>query len=82
MIIEQCKIIENTQIAKNIWKMLIDAPRIAQQYKGAGQFITLALNKSDGHILRRPMSIAAVDVNTITIIYKVLLLVCQILCQI
>lgn len=71
MIIEQCKIIENTQIAKNIWRMLIDAPRITQQYKGAGQFITLTLNKNDGHILRRPMSIAAVDANTITIIFKV-----------
>ena len=71
MIIENCKIIENNQVAKNIWRMVIDAPSIAQQYKGAGQFISLSLNKSDGHILRRPMSIASVDGKAITIIYKV-----------
>jgi len=71
MIISKCKIIDNIQIAKNIWRMRIDAPDIVDQYKGAGQFISISTERNDGHILRRPMSIAEVDGNNLTIIYKV-----------
>ena len=69
MKIEQAKINYNSQIAKNIWKMEFLAPNISQEYKGPGQFVTLSKGNSQ-HILRRPMSVASVQRDNITIIYK------------
>lgn len=71
MIILNCKIIANTQIANNIYKIIFNAPEIVKYYKGPGQFISLSLNRNDEHILRRPMSIASIDDNKIAIIFKV-----------
>ena len=74
MIIEKVNIKLNRQIADNIWEMVFDAPNIASKYVGAGQFISILANDSWGHPLRRPMSIASVKDNDISIIYRYLVM--------
>ena len=69
--IEIATVQENKLIASNIWEMKMTAPGIAEQYKGAGQFIQILVQSSWDSPLRRPMSIAAVDGDQIAIIYKV-----------
>ena len=71
MIIEKVNIKLNHQIAENIWEMVFEAPNIASKYVGAGQFVSILANDSWGHPLRRPMSIASVEKNNISIIYKI-----------
>ena len=71
MKIELASILENELIARNIWKMKMTAPGVAEQYKGAGQFIQILVQSSWESPLRRPMSIAAVDGDQLEIIYKV-----------
>lgn len=60
------KIVENKQIAKDVFKMIIegDTTSIARP----GQFINIEIEEL---YLRRPISICAYDEKTITIIYKV-----------
>jgi dihydroorotate dehydrogenase electron transfer subunit len=69
--IELASILENELIARNIWKMKMTAPGVAEQYKGAGQFIQILVDSSWANPLRRPMSISAVEDGKIEIIYKV-----------
>ncbi|MDP7608862.1 MAG: hypothetical protein QF814_03965 [Candidatus Marinimicrobia bacterium] len=71
MTFEDVTIENNDKIASGLWKMKIHAPLIASMYKGAGQFIQIQLNKNWRHPLRRPMSIAGVTNNTLSIIYKI-----------
>jgi len=71
MIIETCTVLSNEQRAENIWQMEFSAPGITARYKGAGQFISILVNHDWSHPLRRPMSIAGVEGNTVTIIYRV-----------
>ena len=79
--IEIATVLENKLIASNIWKMKMDAPGIAEQYKGAGQFIQILVQSSWERPLRRPMSIAAIDGDQIAIIYKVFGVMTQILTE-
>ena len=81
MKIEIATVLENKLIASNIWKMKMSAPGIAEQYKGAGQFIQILVQSSWANPLRRPMSIAAVDGDQIVIIYKVFGRMTQILTE-
>lgn len=67
---EDCMIIENNKLAHNIWTMSMSAPKITNQYLGAGQFILLQTSQSLEHPLRRPMSIAGVNGDELSIIYK------------
>ena len=71
MIITKSEIIENTQIADGIWKMVFKSAEMANEYIGAGQFVSILANDSWEHPIRRPMSIADVYDDNITIIYKV-----------
>ena len=71
MKIEIATVMENKLIASNIWKMKMTAPGVAEQYKGAGQFIQILVDSSWANPLRRPMSISAVEDGKIEIIYKV-----------
>ena len=71
MTFEDVTIANNYEIASGLWKMNIHAPLIASIYKGAGQFIQIQLDKNWRHPLRRPMSIAGVTKNTLSIIYKI-----------
>ena len=60
------KIKENINIAKNVYKMILEGD--TSYIKRPGQFINIEL---DGFYLRRPISVCDYDERTITIIYKV-----------
>lgn len=65
--IDKAKIIKNVAIASDIYLMELQTP-LARLCK-AGQFIELQV---PGHFLRRPISIASIDDDRLTIIYKVI----------
>jgi len=71
MILEKAKIVSNNQIAENIWEMVFKSENIADDYLGAGQFVSILVNDNWEHPIRRPMSIANVEDGNISIIYKV-----------
>ena len=71
MIINKSEIIENNQIAEGIWQMVFKSVEIATRYLGAGQFVSVLANDNWEHPIRRPMSIAEVINDEISIIYKV-----------
>jgi len=71
MIIDKSEVIENNQIAKGVWKMVFKSVEIANRYLGAGQFVSVLANDNWKHSIRRPMSIAEVNDDQISIIYKV-----------
>lgn len=71
MIIDKSEIINNSQIAKGIWQMVFKSTAIADKYLGAGQFVSVLSDDNWEHPIRRPMSIAKVKDNEISIIYKV-----------
>ncbi len=81
MIIDKSEIIENSQIAEGIWRMVFKSSEIADRYLGAGQFVSILADNSWQHPIRRPMSIAEVKDNEISIIYKVFGSVTQALTQ-
>ncbi|MEE9573558.1 MAG: dihydroorotate dehydrogenase electron transfer subunit [Candidatus Neomarinimicrobiota bacterium] len=81
MIIDKSEIIENSQIAQGIWRMVFKSVEIADRYFGAGQFVSILTDDSWQHPIRRPMSIAEVKDNDISIIYKVFGSVTQVLTQ-
>ncbi|MBK6088270.1 dihydroorotate dehydrogenase electron transfer subunit [Ruminococcus difficilis] len=59
-------IIENTKIAKDVYKMLLRGDTSA--IINAGEFVNIQL---DGFYLRRPISVCDVDGDVLTLIYKV-----------
>jgi len=81
MIISKSEIIENKQIAEGIWQMIFKSSEIADDYLGAGQFVSVLANSNWEHPIRRPMSIAEVNDDKISIIYKVFGSVTQTLTQ-
>ncbi len=81
MIIDKSEIIENTQIADGIWRMIFKSAEISVRYRGAGQFVSVLANDNWEHPIRRPMSIASVKDDEMSIIYKVYGSVTQALTQ-
>ncbi|MFC1565983.1 dihydroorotate dehydrogenase electron transfer subunit [Candidatus Neomarinimicrobiota bacterium] len=71
MIIDKSEIIENNEIAEGIWQMVFRSLEIANRYLGAGQFVSVLASDNWEHSIRRPMSIAEVKDDQISIIYKV-----------
>jgi dihydroorotate dehydrogenase electron transfer subunit len=71
-ILEQCKVVSNTQIACGIYCLQLHAPSAAAKVM-QGQFAMYKIPQFEGHILRRPFSIAGCDKKsgTIDIIYQV-----------
>lgn len=67
MDIQDCKILENIEIAKDTYKMVLECS--TKSIKKSGQFINIAL---DNYYLRRPISVCDYDEKSITIIYKIL----------
>ena len=59
-------IIENTKIAKDVYKMCLCGDTSAIQ--NAGEFVNIQL---DGFYLRRPISVCDVEGDVLTLIYKV-----------
>lgn len=63
---ERVKILSNTNIAKDTWRMELSAD-MAKNMK-PGQFVNI---KIDGFMLRRPISISSVEEDKFVIVYKV-----------
>ena len=61
---------ENLRLARNLWSMKFQAPEIVGEYSGAGQFVSILADDTWEHPLRRPMSIADVKGDCVSIIYK------------
>ena len=59
------KVTENTRIAENVWKMVLESPELEEQKPG--QFVNIRL---DGLYLRRPISVCDSDPGRLTIVYK------------
>jgi len=62
-----CKIIENTPIADEIYSLTFVCPEIATQ-SGAGQFVHVKCGAE--RLLRRPISITSVNQETVRIVYE------------
>ena len=60
------KVIENVNIAKDVFKMILEGD--TKDIKKAGQFINIEL---ESLYLRRPISVCDFDDKTVTVIYKV-----------
>ena len=71
MIIERARIKSNRELAHHIWEMQFEAPNIAREYMGSGQFINVLTVDDWNHPLRRPMSIASSEDGCVSIIYKI-----------
>jgi len=71
MIIERARIKSNRPLAHEIWEMQFEAPNIAREYMGSGQFINILTVDDWNHPLRRPMSIASSEDDFVSIIYKI-----------
>ncbi len=70
MKIEVCKVLANRKLADNLWKLDFEAPGITNQATGPGQFIEILIDEGWERPLRRPMSIADIDGDKLSIIYK------------
>lgn len=62
-------VVSNKEIAKSIYEMVLSGDQV-KEMKQAGQFLHLKM-KDPSLILRRPISIASIDEDTCTILYKV-----------
>lgn len=71
MITEDVKIIENKQIAENIYELKVSGD-IVSNMTSPGQFVHLRVGQSIDHILRRPISICDVDIDSkqLTMVYR------------
>ena len=65
----KAEILENVEIAKGIFRMILDAKEVTSTAK-AGQFVNLYLNNKS-MLLPRPISICEIKDNQITLIYGV-----------
>lgn len=63
------KVLSNHEIAKDVYKMVIEAPEVAKS-ADVGQFVNL-YPKSKSTLLPRPISISEIDEETLTLVYGV-----------
>jgi dihydroorotate dehydrogenase electron transfer subunit len=68
---ELCKIISQKEIAKDIFQLTVEADFV-HEIKAPGQFVHIRVDKSFDPLLRRPISISAVDTlnSQFTMIYR------------
>lgn len=64
------KIKENNQIAQNVWEITL-AGQFPYESVQPGQFIMVRIGSGSEHVLRRPISIAAVTEERLTIVLRV-----------
>lgn len=66
------KIVEHNHISDNVKELVLSAPQIVEQAK-PGQFIHLKITDGNDPLLRRPISIASVDLDKglLTLIYRI-----------
>jgi dihydroorotate dehydrogenase electron transfer subunit len=69
---ETAVILRNDELAPNIWRMDLKAPRCAEAIQ-PGQFVHMLIPGYEAHILRRPFSIYQVDrpAGVIVVVYQV-----------
>jgi dihydroorotate dehydrogenase electron transfer subunit len=60
--VEQGKILINENVGKNIWRMELKAPVIAQKAQ-PGQFVNVRLTDKTDPLLRRPISLHGIDAD-------------------
>ena len=58
MVIETATVRANSQLARGIYKLELEAPDIAAAVR-PGQFVNVLINESPLPLLRRPMSVAS-----------------------
>ncbi|MBU0278435.1 MULTISPECIES: dihydroorotate dehydrogenase electron transfer subunit [unclassified Gemella] len=71
MQVELTKVIENKNIAHNIFKITLQGD-IVKNMNQAGQFVNIRINNSNEYLLRRPISICEInkEQNTFVMIYR------------
>lgn len=67
---QQCTVLENSPLNPNLFKLCLRAPVISSRAK-PGQFVHLSLGTRYDPLLRRPMSIAGVEGDSLYILYQV-----------
>ena len=70
MYIEDATVIENKVIAEGIHRLVLSASQIAASAQ-PGQFVNILVHDDLVPLLRRPMSIAGVNKDSIALIYKI-----------
>ncbi|MBA7609524.1 MAG: dihydroorotate dehydrogenase electron transfer subunit [Calditrichaeota bacterium] len=70
VVIEECKLISNSQLARATYAMELIAPGIAASVD-PGQFVNILISEGWSPLLRRPMSVASRKADRIGLIYKV-----------
>ncbi len=70
--VEDGLILENTNIGKDVWRMVVQAPKQAEMAK-IGQFANVRVTKGVAPLLRRPISYAGFDAEkgTVEMLYRV-----------
>lgn len=69
MQVELLKVVSNKEIAHNIYEMILTGPMVSTMKK-SGQFLHLRMRNSS-MVLRRPISIASIDNDNCTLLYRV-----------
>ena len=64
----QLDVVKNRQIAAEIWELTLEA--FFLRSNSAGQFMMIQIGTGCEHVLRRPISIAAVDEDSLTLVYR------------
>ena len=67
----KCRILENSRVGQNYFRMIFAAPQIARESR-AGQFVHLRCTTSIDPLLRRPFSIHRMDRDKVEILYRVI----------
>ncbi len=65
----EARILCNEPVAKDVYKMVLEAPSVAKDAR-AGQFVNL-YTKADSMLLPRPISICEIGETTLTLVYGV-----------
>lgn len=68
--IVDCAVVENVLLGNDIFRMVVNAPEICAASQ-PGQFVEVKTGRADSPLLRRPISIADVEGDKLTIIYRI-----------
>ena len=70
LIDESARVLSNQQVGPRLWLMKLEAPAIAPLVQ-PGQFVHMQVPGMEGHMLRRPFSVYAVEGSVLDILYQV-----------
>lgn len=69
-VVSDCLILENILLGNDVFKMVVSAPEICKVSQ-PGQFVEVKTGRPNSPLLRRPISIADVEDDKLTIIYRI-----------